>query len=123
MLNRQPQAISKNLSQKKQSQSNQNSTNQHGPFLLDIPSESLTHITSSLNPPSLLALSKVNSILYHHVKDDNTWHRAFVYQFLGIGPEHDLNDDKSLLLRPAERSWRTEFISRYNLRRCVFLVL
>jgi len=96
---------------------------QHGihhircPILLDVPVETLTGITSYLNPISLLALAQVNKYLNEHVKNDNTWRRALLYQFLGIGPESDLDEEKTLLLRRAERSWRSEFISRYRLRK------
>jgi WD40 repeat protein len=85
--------------------------------LLDIPAESLTHITSFLSPPSLLALSRTNRRLNEHINDDNTWYRAFINQFIGIGPENDLENEKILLLRKSERTWRKEFIMRHNLRR------
>jgi hypothetical protein len=120
MINRPIQAILPNTLPAKSTESNQNRDYQYGLlFLLDIPSESLTHITSYLDPPSLLALARVSNLLYHHVKDDNTWHRAFLWQFLGIGPESDLHNARSIMLRRSERSWRNEFIVRYNLRRCV----
>ncbi|KAG1761301.1 hypothetical protein EDD22DRAFT_897373 [Suillus occidentalis] len=85
--------------------------------LLDIPAESLTHITSFLSPPSLLALSRTNRRLNEHINDDNTWYRAFVNHFLGIGPENDLENERILLLRKSERTWRKEFVMRHNLRR------
>lgn len=96
---------------------------QHGQIsiLLDIPSESLTHITCFLEPSSLIALGRTNKYLNEHVANDNTWHRAFVYQFLGISPEGDLHDAKSLMLRRHESSWRKEYVLRYNLRRCVII--
>lgn len=93
---------------------------QHGAqfsILLAFPSESLTHITCFLDPPALLALSRTNKYLNKHVEDDNTWHRAFVCCFLGISPEGDLQDAKTLMLRRCEISWKKEFIIRYNLRR------
>lgn len=112
-------------------QSTRNHTSQHGTpssalhahriSLLQLPSESLTHVTSFLDPTTLLALGSANKQLYEHVKDDNTWHRAFVCQFLGIGPETDLTDVDCITLRKAEASWKREFVSRYNLRRCVDL--
>ena len=106
---------------KAQAPHSNNYRNQHGHFsiLLAFPSESLTHITCFLNPPSLLALGRTNRYLNEHVADDNTWHRAFVYQFLDIAPEGDLRKVKTLMLRRCESSWRKEFIVRYNLRRCV----
>ncbi|KAF9476903.1 hypothetical protein BDN70DRAFT_838574 [Pholiota conissans] len=97
------------------------SKSQHGiygyPILLDVPVETLTGITSYLSPPSLFSLAKVNRYLNQHVKDDNTWRRAFVQQFLDIGPESNLDDEKTLLLRRSQRSWRQEFITRYVLIR------
>jgi len=101
------------------------SKRQHGipairvPILVAVPVETLTGITSYLNPPALLALATVNRYLSEHVKDDNTWRRAFVQQFLGIGPECDLGVERTLLLRRTERSWRNEFIMHYTLTRRV----
>jgi len=89
-------------------------------ILLHVPSETLTHITSFLDPRTLLALDRTNKQLHAHVKDDNTWRRAYVYQFLGISPEADLRDNaegRSLMLRREETTWRREFVLRYNLRR------
>lgn len=104
--------------------SNQNSDLHHGLhykcYILGLPSETLTGITSYLDPPALLSLSTVHRLLYHHVKDDNTWHRAFAHQFLGIGPESDIHDDsRSFMLRRTENLWRNEYIVRYNLKRYV----
>lgn len=103
-------------------------------ILLDVPPETLTSITSHLAPPTLLTLGCVSSYLAHHVKEDNTWRRAYVCHFLGISPESDLelgNSDlwaqsrqissattpgswKTLLLRREDgRSWREEFSWRY----------
>lgn len=96
---------------------------QDASLLLGIPVESLIHITSFLSPPSLLALSRTNRRLYEHVKDDNTWYRAFINQFLYIGPENDFKYEKILLLRKSESTWRKEFIMRHNLRRCVDVFL
>ncbi|KAF7357686.1 hypothetical protein MVEN_00814200 [Mycena venus] len=105
----------------KQSTSNQSTEStsniQHGLLLLCIPPESLTHITSNLDPKSLLALAQVNTRLSNHIRDDHTWHRAFVYQLLGIGPEIDLHNNKCLLLRRSHLgSWRQEFILHFSLR-------
>ncbi|KAJ7693329.1 hypothetical protein B0H17DRAFT_1059760 [Mycena rosella] len=94
------------------------STLQHGLLLLHIPPESLTHITSYLDPRSLLALAQVNCRLSDHIRDDHTWHRALVYQLLGISPQSDLHNAKSLLLRRSHLgSWRQEFILYFSLRR------
>ncbi|KAG6824534.1 hypothetical protein H0H92_006574 [Tricholoma furcatifolium] len=86
--------------------------------ILDAPSEILTAITAYLNPPCLLSLARVHSRLAAHVQNDNTWHRAFVCQFLGISPEGEIRDDvKSLMIRRSESTWRNEFIVHYRLRR------
>lgn len=126
MLNRLTQASSKDSQHFKSTKSIQNSNIQHGlqsntiQILLDVPSETLTGITSYLEPPSLLSIGRVNSHLQQHVNNDNTWRRAFVCQFLGIGPESNVHDNmKSLMLRRSENSWKSELIVRYNLRRFV----
>ena len=95
--------------------------------LLGLPAESLTHITAYLDPTALFILSLVNRRLHEHVEDDNTWRRAYVYQFLGISPEGDIRDGgspdgaptKALMLRREESSWKREFVARWNLRRYV----
>ncbi|KIK90486.1 hypothetical protein PAXRUDRAFT_831680 [Paxillus rubicundulus Ve08.2h10] len=86
-------------------------------LLLDVPAESLTHITSYLTPPSLLTLATTCRSLYEHVKDDNTWLRAFLNQFLSISPERELENEKILSLKRMENTWRKEFILRYSFRR------
>lgn len=89
-------------------------------FLLSLPDESLTHITTFIaDPPSLFALSRASRRLRDHVADDNTWYRAFVFHFLGVGPEHDPRGDKQLMLRRTESSWKKEFVARFNLTRWV----
>lgn len=89
-------------------------------LLLDVPEESLLHITSYLEPPSLLALGRVCKILSQHVKLDSTWLRAFATQCLAISPESDLEliENKSLMLRRSpQQPWRDLFIARYKLLR------
>ncbi|KAJ6594264.1 hypothetical protein B0H19DRAFT_1094736 [Mycena capillaripes] len=116
MLNRKTQVNQNQSSSNKSAESASNL--QHGLLLLHIPPESLTHITSNLDPKSLLALAQVNSRLSDHIRDDHTWHRAFVYQLLGIEPESDLHNAKCLLLRRSHLgSWRQEFIVHFSLRR------
>ena len=92
-------------------------------LLLGLPNESITHITSFLDPFSLFALAQTCKSLYRHVGDDNTWRRAFLCQFMGIDPESTLDDQdnnqdgSSLMLRREEDSWKREFVARWNLRR------
>ncbi|KAF8064241.1 WD40-repeat-containing domain protein [Lyophyllum atratum] len=122
MLNRQTHLPSNESPYLKPTKFNQNQANQHGlpdnRILLGVPSETLTGITSYLDPPSLFSLARVHGRLHSHVKNDSTWHRAFVCQFLNIGPESEIHDDaKSLMLRRSENTWRNEFIMRYRLRR------
>ncbi|KAJ7293825.1 hypothetical protein C8J57DRAFT_1270108 [Mycena rebaudengoi] len=89
---------------------------QHG--LLHIPAESLSYITSNLDPRSLLSLAQVSTLFSDHVKDEHTWHRAFLHQLLGVGPETELHGAKLLLLRRAHLgSWRQEFILHFSFRR------
>ncbi|OJT11101.1 hypothetical protein TRAPUB_12385 [Trametes pubescens] len=90
--------------------------------LLSLPSESLTHVTAFLDPPDLLTLARICKQLHAHVADDNTWRRAYVYQYLGLTPESDLHNDandRTLMLRREETTWKKEFILRYNLWRYV----
>src|SRR5579863_9308348 len=92
---------------------------QHGqqtPLLLCLPSESLTNITSFLDPVSLCSLARTSRKLYEHVNDDNTWRRAFICQFLGILPEEDLNEVRALTFRSTQRTWRHEFGRRHMVR-------
>ena len=120
MLNSEYKLSESSVKPQQPAKSYQKSLNNHGihfPILILVPSETLTAITSYLDPPSLFALAVVNIYLNGHVKDDNTWRRAFFYQFLGIGPENDLDDKKALLLKRTEGSWRNEFTVRYKLKR------
>ena len=106
-----------------------NHPTQHGAYhdlrssLLALPAESLTHITSFLDPWSLLGLSCVAKRFNEHVKDDNTWLRAFAYQYLGVGPESDLREAMCVTLRKSEPTWKREFILRYNIRTYVPFLL
>lgn len=125
MLNRPSEIPQTDAQLQSLSKATPKSKSQHGiskigyPILLDVPVETLTGISSYLDPPSLFSLAKVNKHLNHHVRDDNTWRRAFALQFLGIGPEGNLDDEKILLLRRSERSWRQELIAHYTLIRWV----
>jgi WD40 repeat protein len=101
-------------------------------LLLGLPSESITHVTSYLDPPALFTLSQTCQAFYRHINDDNTWRRAFFCQFLHTSPEDMIQDDfvhtNSLMLRRSEGSWQKEFVCRWNLRRwahslCALLVL
>jgi hypothetical protein len=123
MLNSEYKASKSSVKSRQLAKSYQKQPNDHGiqcPILILVPSETLTAITSHLDPPSLSALAVVNIYLNGHVKDDNTWRRAFLYQFLGIGHENDLDYKKALLLRRTEGSWRNEFTVRYKLKTFLF---
>ncbi len=85
-----------------------------------LPSETLTHITSYLDPFELYAFARVCSAFNAHVTDDHTWRSAFLLNFFGIDsiePESDKRTLKSLLLRRTEPTWKKEYVVRYNLRR------
>jgi len=89
---------------------------QHGSlepaYLLAVPDEALTHITSFCEPPALLQLGQANRRLYAHVSDEQCWLRAFLVFFLGIGPEVSVEIVHIRRIRPT---WREEFISRFKL--------
>lgn len=85
-------------------------------ILLGLPVESLTHVTSYLTPPSLIALGSTCRRLHGHVNDDNTWYRAFLTQVVGAHPERPLDEGNVFLLRRVARTWKAEFVSRYMLR-------
>ncbi|KAG9097788.1 hypothetical protein FRC06_007188 [Ceratobasidium sp. 370] len=84
---------------------------QHGSRLVQLPSELLTHLTAYLDPVTLGVLASVCRALAAHVGQDNTWRSAFLYHFLGVSPDPDVNvnNPKLLLLRRGESSWRAEF--------------
>nr|GAT58581.1 predicted protein [Mycena chlorophos] len=82
-----------------------------------LPTESLTHVAAHLDPKSLLAVAQLNKTWNSLVNSDHTWHRAFVCQYLGVGPETDLQGAKYILLRRSTGSWRQEFILYYSYRR------
>ena len=81
--------------------------------LLGVPGESLTHITSYLDVPALLNLSRVNKTLHEHINDDSTWYRALLCQFLGVSPESDLQEVQSIVLRRTESTWKKELVYRH----------
>jgi len=112
-----PSKVSQKISEKPVAQSNPSTKSQYGKHdLLTIPQEVLSRITSYLDPPSLQTLSLINKHFYGHVKDDNTWYHAFVQQFLGIDFENELYEShRRLLLRREAKTWRQEFITRFNL--------
>jgi len=113
-----PSKISQKFSEKPVAQSNLSTKPQYGiqHDLLTIPQEVLSRITSYLDPLSLQTLFFVNKHFYEHVKDDGTWYHAFVQQFLGLDFENELYEShRRLLLRREAKTWRQEFITRFNL--------
>ena len=90
-----------------------------GTFLLDVPGESLTHITSYLDVPALLNLSRVNKSLHKHVDSDSTWYRALLCQSLGVSPENDLQGVQGIVLRRTESTWKKELVYRHITSVCV----
>lgn len=122
MLNKPHQTTQNNLQTQEPAQSTPTTDFQHGSqhdsfcLILDIPAEILAGVTSHLDPPSLQSLGLVNKRLSDHIKDDGTWHRAFVQQILGIDFQSELHDShKRLLLRREAKTWKQEFITRFNL--------
>jgi len=86
---------------------------ERGTPLLSVPGESLTHITSYLDVPALLNLSRVNKSLHEHINNDSTWYRALLCQFLGVSPESDLCGVQGITLRRTESTWRKELVYRH----------
>jgi hypothetical protein len=127
MLNKPTKVFRNTLEQNKHAKPTTLRTTQHGDHqqnrnsssllerrtpLLDVPGESLTHITSYLDVPSLFNLSRVNKTLHQHVDNDSTWHRALLCQYLGVPPESDLQRVRSLVLRRTESTWKRELVYR-----------
>ena len=98
---------------------NSSSLSERGAPLLDVPGESLTHITSYLDVPALLNLSRVNKSMHEHVNNDSTWYRALLCQFLGVSPESDPRGVQSLILRRTESTWKKELVHRHITCVCV----
>lgn len=98
---------------------NSSSLSERGVHLLDVPGESLVHITSYLDVPTLLNLSRVNKSLHEHVKNDSTWYRALLCQCLGVSPESDIQKAQCLLLRKTESTWKKELVYRHITSACV----
>ena len=134
MLNKPTKAFRNTLDQNKHAKSTTLPTAQHGNLhrnrnssslpergapLLDVPGESLTHITSYLDVPALLNLSRVNSSLHEHLNNDSTWYRALLCQFLGVSPESDLQGIQGLVLRRTESTWKKELVYRHITSVCV----
>jgi hypothetical protein len=124
-MHKSPLEFSPNRSKNKAAHPDNRKLTQHGnppsqslfSLLLELPPESLAHVTANLEPPELLALARTNRYLYEHVTEDNTWYRAFLYQLMGVNPEGSLHEVSTLTLRRRETSWRKEFISRYRTQR------
>lgn len=98
---------------------NSSSLSERGSPLLDVPGESLTHITSYLDVPALLNLSRVNKSLHEHVDNDSTWHRALLCQFLEVSPESDPQGAQGLVLRRIASTWKRELVYRHITGVCV----
>lgn len=134
MLNKPTKTFRNTLEQNKHAKSTTLQTAQHGDIhrnrtssslpdrgapLLDVPGESLTHITAYLDVPALLNLSRVNKSLHGHVNNDSTWCQALLCQFLGVSPESDLQGIQSLVLRRTESTWKKELVYRHITSVCV----
>ncbi|KAF8678198.1 WD40 repeats protein [Rhizoctonia solani] len=109
----------KNISHKKKTEISLLSSAQHGSYLLQLPSELLTHLSAYLDPIALTTLASVCRLLYAHVNQDSTWRAAFLGHFLGVSPSPDLSIENSrlVLLRKREKSWRAEFQKHWVLAR------
>ena len=89
-------------------------------FLLSLPTESITHITTYVDDPrSLVALARTNRLLRDHIAEDNTWYRAFAFHFWGLGPEEEPSYETNIMLRKTENTWKKEYVKRFETLRCV----
>lgn len=113
-----PSQTSNKKSSKKQSRASQpNFPAQDGFNLLlspQLPADALSWITSYLYPQHLFSLSRVSKHLAAHVALDSTWRIAFWRCFFDLDPETSIDVLCQVLLRRSERTWRTEFIKRFN---------
>ncbi|KIM29195.1 hypothetical protein M408DRAFT_68296 [Serendipita vermifera MAFF 305830] len=78
------------------------------------PYETLTHITSYLQPPALASLSAVSSWFKEYLSDDVVWKLALFANILGIHPEHQKHSSRAFLLRRTESTWKLEYIVRFQ---------
>lgn len=79
-----------------------------------LPYETLCHISSYLDPPSLASLAAVNRYLHEFLSDDVVWKLALFANILDIRPEREHESPKAFLLRRLESTWKAEYITRYN---------
>src|SRR5258708_12268478 len=75
---------------------------QHTSPLYLLPAESLTHITSFLDPVSLRSLAQTSQKLYEHFSDDNTWPRAFSFLLPRLSPYDPSTPAKPLTSRLSQ---------------------
>jgi hypothetical protein len=79
-----------------------------------LPYETLCHVASYLDPPSLAKLSAVNRYWHEFISDDVVWKLALFANILDISPEREHESPKAFLLRRLEPTWKAEYITRYN---------
>ncbi|KAH8835130.1 hypothetical protein DL96DRAFT_1572926 [Flagelloscypha sp. PMI_526] len=97
---------------------------QHGPSLTSsqqapccyfpnlLPREGVSRVTCYLDPPTLLCLGRVSKGLRDHVRDEDTWRRAFGVWYFGLSPESEFVE--SSLFKRMCGSWRKEFVKRWD---------
>jgi len=79
-----------------------------------LPYETLCHVASYLDPPSLAKLSAVNRYLHEFISEDVIWKLALFANILDIHPEREHESPTAFLLRRLEPTWKAEYICRYN---------
>jgi hypothetical protein len=79
------------------------------------PYETLCHITSYLDPGSLLQLSDVDKYFKEYTSHDVVWKLALFANVLDIRPEYETKSTRAFLLRRIEKTWKQEYIKRYEI--------
>jgi hypothetical protein len=79
-----------------------------------MPYETLSHVTSYLDPPALANLSGVSSYFKEYLSDDVVWKLALFANLLDIRPEREKDSPRAFLLRRIESTWKAEYIERFR---------
>lgn len=89
-------------------------TGQPKSILERMPYETLSHVTSYLDPPALANLSGVSSYFKEYLADDVVWKLALFANVLDIRPEREKDSARAFLLRRIEFTWKAEYIQRFK---------
>ncbi|PVF96794.1 hypothetical protein CPB86DRAFT_708269 [Serendipita vermifera] len=83
-------------------------------ILHSFPYETLCHITSYLDPQSLVQLSMVDKYFKEYASNDLVWKLALFTNVLDIRPEYETKSTRAFLLRRLEKTWKLEYIKRHQ---------